>query len=315
MRMPRSLVLGQVVLLLVASAGCAAKTARPWMPERVRAELGAVAVVVPPAPPEPSLAYPVPSRPGAAVAGAGAGLGAGVLAGAACLGSYGIVWPACLIALWTPVMVVTGGVEGALKGVPVAELRASASSLKDAASEPDLARSLAERVAAEASRRVGAGRVRFAADALAEAGAGSPRYPALAADGVDTVLEVRLERLGLARAASHGPLPGYGLSFSVEKLIDSPLALVVKARVRVLRAADGTARYESAFTYRAGSQKFTEWGREVAAEFRRERDQALAAVAEDIARTIFGLATAPPESASPAPAPDEAIPPSRGSSS
>ena len=73
MRMPRRFVFGQVVMLLLASAGCAAKTTRPWMPERVRAELGAVAVVVPPAPPERSLAYPVPSRPGAAVAGGARG--------------------------------------------------------------------------------------------------------------------------------------------------------------------------------------------------------------------------------------------------
>ncbi len=295
--MPRSLVLAQVALLLVASAGCAAKTTRPPMPDRVRNELGAVAVVAPPVRPESSLAHPVPSRAGAAAAGASAGLGVGVLAGAGCLGTAGLAWPACLVAVWTPVMVVTGGIEGAVKGVSIAEFKMSAASLRDAAGELDLARSLAELVATAASRRVGEGRVRFAADALPEAGAGSVGYPAPA--GADTVLEVRLGRLGLERAASHSAAWRYGWSFSVERLIDAPLTLVVEARVRVLRAADRMTLYEGAFTHRAGGQKFTEWGREGAAAFRRERELALAAVAEDIASTIFGLAPAPPESTPP----------------
>lgn len=289
--MPRSLVLGQIALLLVASAGCAAKTTRPPMPDHVPNELGAVAVVAPPARPESSFAYPVPSRAGAAAVGAGAGLGAGVLAGAACF--VPPLAPACLLVYWTPVMVVTGGVEGAVKGVPIAEFKVSAASLRDAAGEPDLARSLAERVATEAARRVGEGRVRFTADALPEGGAGSARSPGPAGVGVDTVLEVRLERLGLKRVVRDNP--GYGWSFSVESLIDAPLTLVVEARVRVLRAADGMTLYKGAFTHRAGGQKFTEWGREGAAAFRRERDLALAAVAEDIASTIFGPAPAPPE--------------------
>jgi len=92
----------------------------------------------------------------------------------------------------------------------------------------------------------------------------------------------------------------------VERLIDAPLTLVVEARVRVLCAADRMTLYEGAFTHRAGGQKFTEWGREGAAAFRRERESALAAVAEDIASTIFGLAPAPPESTPPAPTSDEA---------
>jgi len=302
MRMPRALVHGQVVLLFIATGGCAAKTPPPPIPESVRSELGAIAVIVPPAPPESSFSYPVPSRAGAAVAGAGAGLGVGVVAGAACLASSGLVWPACLVALWTPVMVVTGGVEGASKGVPVADLRESSTSLKDAAGEASLARQFAELVVAEAQRRVGDGRVRFEPRALPEGR--TLRGPAPPADGVDTVLEIRLDRLTLVRAAG-GNSSSYGWSFSVENLIDAPLALKVEAHVRVVRAADGTALYERAFTHQAGSQKFTEWGREGATEFRRERDRALAAVAEDIANSIFGFAAAPPESAPPRAAPDD----------
>jgi len=300
--MPQTLALGQVALLLVASAGCAAKTAPSVIPERVRSELGAVAVIAPPAPPGSSLSYPVPSRAGAALTGASAALGVGAVAGAACFGTLGLVWPACLIAIWTPVMVVTGVVEGASKGVPLADLRASAAALKDAVGEPDLGRRFAERVATEAQRRVGEGRVRFAADAMSDVV--SPRPDT---DGVDTVLEVRLEQLALERTAG-STSSSYGPSFSVERLIDAPLALTVKAHARVLRAADGTTLYERTFTQRAGSQKFTEWGREDAAEFRRERDRALEAVAEEIASHIFGPAPLSSESAPPRVGPEGRVP-------
>lgn len=295
MRTPPALALAHVALLLIAASGCAAKT-RQWMPDQVRAELGTVAVVPAPELPESSFAYPVPSRAGAAATGAGAALGVGIVAGAACVGTYGYVWPACLLAVWTPVMMVTNTVEGAVKGVPIADMRSSAASLKNAAGEADLSGRFAERVTSEAQRRVGEGRVRLAPGGLAASG--HQRYAGLAAEGIDTVLEVRLERFRLARAASGSALSGYGPSLiSVEKLIDAPLTFTVEAQVRVLRAADGTVLYKTSYSHRAGHQKFTEWGREDAAQFRVERDRALASIADDIAGEIFGAAPAAPEPA------------------
>jgi hypothetical protein len=296
MRTPAALALGHVALLLIATSGCAAKTSRQWMPEQVRSELGTVAVVASPEPPESSFAYPVPSRAGAAVTGAGAALGVGAVAGAACIGTYGYFLPACFVALWTPVMMVTNTVEGAVKGVPVSDLRASAASLKSAVGEADLSSRFAERVASEAQRRVGETRIRIAASGLPDTG--QPRYAALAAEGVDTVLEVQLERFRLERAASSSAFSGYGPSvITIEKLIDSPLTFAVDARVRVLRAADGTVLYQTAFNRRAGHQKFTEWGREDAAQFRGERDRALESIADEIAGEIFGAVPAQPEPA------------------
>ena len=290
MRTPRVFALGHVALVL-ASSGCAAKTSRQWLPEQVRSELGTVALVTSPERAEWSFAYPVPSRAGAAAAGAGAALGVGAVAGAAC---FGYVLPACLLALWTPVMVVSNGVEGAVKGVPIADMRASAASLKNAVGEPDLSSRLAERVVSEAQRRVGEGRVRAAANGLHDAA--GRRYAALAAEGVDTVLEVQLDRLRLERTGGSSPVSGYGLSvISVERLIDAPLAFIVEVRVRVLRAADGTVLHKTTFNRRAGSQKFTDWGREDAAQFRGERDRALESIAEEIAEEIFGPVPAPPE--------------------
>ena len=292
MKMLRPLAVGHVALVLLASTGCAAKT-RQWLPGQVRSELGTVAVVTSPEPPDSSFAYPVPSRAGAAATGAGAALGVGALAGAAC---FLYVWPACLLALWTPVMMVTNGVEGAVKGVPIADMRASAVSLKNAAGESDLSSRFAARVVSEAHRRVGEDRARFATNALP--GSGNLRYATLAAEGVDTILEVQIDRLRLERTVSHTGASGYGPSIiSIEKLIDSPLAFRVEARVRVLHAADGKVLYEAVYDCRAGYQKFTEWGREDAVEFRGERDRALESIAQEIAGEIFGPVPATPEPA------------------
>jgi hypothetical protein len=292
MRTPRSLVLGHVALLLVACSGCAAKTTRQWLPEQVRSELGTVAVVTSREPPDSNFAYPVPSRAGAAATGAGAALGVGALAGAACLG---YVWPACLLAVWTPVMVMANGVEGAVKGVPIADLRASAASLKNAGGEPDLSSRFAERVASEAHRRVGGDRVRLATNGLPDAG--HRGYIALAAEGVDTVLEVEIDRLRLERVPSPSAFSGYGPSLiTIEKLIDAPLEFAVETRVRLLRASDGTVLYKAAFTRRAGRQKLT-GGREDADQFRSERDRALESIAEEIAGKLFGPVPTPPEPA------------------
>src|SRR5262245_34749552 len=199
MRTLRTIALGHVALLLVASSGCAAKTTHQWIPEQVRAGLGTVAVVTSPEPPEWSFAYPVPSRAGAAAAGAGAALGVGAAAGAACLGTSGYFFPACFVAVWTPVMMVTNAFEGAVKGVPIADVKSSAASLKNAVTEPELATRLAERVASEGQRRGGESRVRLAADGLPDTR--DLRYAALASAGVNTVAEVPLARLHPAPAA------------------------------------------------------------------------------------------------------------------
>ncbi len=290
MRTLRPLALGHVALLLIASSGCAAKT-RQWLPDQIRSELGTVAVVTSPEAPDSSFAYPVPSRAVASAAGAGAALGVGAIAGVACLG---YVWPACLLAAWTPVMMVANGVEGAVKGVPIADLRASAVSLKNAVGEPDLSSRFAERVVSEAHRRVGEDRVRLATNGRLDAG--NRRYAALAAEGVDTVVEVQIDRLRLERAPSASAFSGYGPSIiTVEKLIDAPLEFTVDARVRVLRATDGTVIYKADFTRRAGRQKFTQWGREDAAHFRSERDRALESIAQEIAGELFGPLPATPE--------------------
>jgi hypothetical protein len=302
MRTRRTVALGHVALLLVAS-GCAARTVRPSIPDDIRAGLGTVAVIPSAERPEWSFAYPVPSRAGAALTGAGAALGLGAAGGAACLAYFA---PGCLLALWTPVMVVTNGVEGAVKGAPVADVWSSAAALRTAASEPDLSIRLAERVASGAQSRAGEARIRFATNGLPDRGKAD--YAALSAEGVDTVLEVQLERLQLKRTSSGRSTYGPSV-ISIEGLINAPLEFTIVARVRVLRASDGVVLYKTAFDYRTASQKFTDWGRDGAAQFRDERDRALESIAREIVRDIFGPEPArEPEQARPEPAQLEAQP-------
>src|SRR5262245_32368045 len=239
MRRPVQVASAMSLSLLVLEGGCAPRST-PSLAEATRASLGEVAVVAAEAPPGRQFARPVPSAAGASAVGVGAGLGVGVLGGAACFATFGYFIPACAVALWTPVMMVTGGVEGAKKGVSLAELHEASEALEQTASEPYVQEALRDqlvRVISEydAERAVTA-RIGRGPSTLTE----GVDYRALAEDGVASVIEVAVLSLDLVRASAPGKNPGYGPSFSVQRLIDPPLRLRVHARARVLRAADGT---------------------------------------------------------------------------
>jgi hypothetical protein len=132
-------------LLGILLAGCAGH-GPPRLAERDRARLGTIAVIAAEVPPEWSFTYPVPSGSGAAFAGIGAGLGTGVLSGALCMVSFGRVVEACGLAIWTPVMMVSGGIEGGRKGVPLAEFAAAAGALALVAGESQVQEALRDQI-------------------------------------------------------------------------------------------------------------------------------------------------------------------------
>jgi hypothetical protein len=69
---------------------------------------------------------------------------------------------------------------------------------------------------------------------------------------------------------------------------------VAEAGLRVVTAADGTVLFERTYVHRSGRvQKFAEWARDTAAEFRNVRDEALDALAREIAGELFGAEPAP----------------------
>ena len=287
MRTPGHVVLVMFLSLLVLEEGCTPRST-PLLKESMRASLGEVAVVSAEAPPDRQFTRPVPSAAGASAVGVGAGLGAGVLGGAACFATFGYFVPACALALWTPVMMVTGGVEGAKKGVPLAELREASEALEQTSSEPYVQEALRDQLVRAIStydaERVVTARIGRGPSTLTD----GADYRDLAEEGVTSVIEVAVLSLDLQRASIPGKQPGYGPSFSVQRLIDPPLRLQVRARARLLRTADGTELYAHTFVYDSWIDSFLGWGRDNARAFRDARQLAVEVLARDIAGALIG---------------------------
>ena len=287
MRPPRRAVFAVSLSVLAIEEGCAARVA-PLLSETTRASLGEVAVVSVEAPPDREFTRPVPSAAGASAVGVGAGLGVGVLGGAACFATFGYFVPACAVALWTPVMMVTGGVEGAKKGVSLAELREASEALEQTASEPYVQEALRDEPVRTISKydveRVVTARIGSGPSTLT----GAADYRALTEEGVTSVIEVAVLSLDLVRASIPGKQPGYGPSFSVQRLIDPPLRVRVHARVRLMHAADGTTLYAHTFVHESQIDTFLGWGRDNARAFRDARQSAVEALAREIADALIG---------------------------
>lgn len=102
--------------------------------------------------------------------------------------------------------------------------------------------------------------------------AGAVPYGRLKGDGVDTVLELAVERFG----------------FEGKKAEAKPEIMVaMDVRARLVRTADGVELYSRTFTYRSKKRFFTDWGRNNAAKFRISIDKANDVISGDIVRELF----------------------------
>jgi hypothetical protein len=102
-------------------------------------------------------------------------------------------------------------------------------------------------------------------------------YRPLAAQGMDTVLEVSVIRLGLTGDRSVNP----------------PLALSMTARIRLIRIGDGAELYQEELDRRSGSRKFVEWAANDAEAFRDAMDAAYTDVSREIVRLVLPPAQGP----------------------
>ena len=284
------------VLLAVLSVlnGCAGHQP-PRLAEPDRARLGTIAVIAAEAPPEWSLAYPVPSGSGAAAVGIGAGLGIGALSGAVCFVTVGLAWQACGLAIWTPVMMVSGGIEGGRKGVALAEFVDAAASLELVAGESHVQEALRDEIV----RLLRAGEEERAAAAWIGRGPATPDerrdYRVLAAEGVDTVVEVYVLDVRLERAPRPGVLQSwYGVSPSFEGIINPMLDLRMNARLRVIRASDGVELLTHTFERSEPGHDFAGWGRAGAQQLRLARSAAAHSLAREVIEALLGDYSVPP---------------------
>ena len=289
MRISHHTVLSTSLSLLLFEGGCGPR-ATPLLAESLRASLGEVVVVSAEAAPDWHFSRPVPGGVGASAVGVGVGLGAGVLGGAACFATYGILWTACAAALWTPVMMVTGAVEGAVKGVSIADLREASEALELTAGESivqdELRDELVRIIIQQGGDRVVTARLdRGPATLTARAD-----YRALADEGVNSVIEVAVLSLDLERerASLSGKVPSYGPSFSIQRLIDPPLILRVHARARLVRVGDGTELYAHTFVRESATRSYLEWGRDNARALREARHDTVEAIAREMVTALIG---------------------------
>jgi len=94
----------------------------------------------------------------------------------------------------------------------------------------------------------------------------------LAAQGVDTVLELQLIHPGLKGAGKINP----------------SLALCVDVQARLVEAGNGRELWRCAAQYRSAKHKFATWGADKAQLFRCELDRCFASLAEQIVDQLFG---------------------------
>ena len=208
--------------------------------------------------------------------------------GTGCFITYGSCATCCFLtvgsAVMTPYFVGRGTVEGARDAVPESTRREHRTAIFTAIAEVDV-QQLARGIEEERRRRSAAVTVTLPTTESRRTKE-RPTYRDAASHGVDTVAEVTLLRFGLqARSAVS--------SQSIWKVsvpeVDPPLGLWAEARLRLVTAADDTVLFETTYVHRSSRDaKLAEWGRDGAAEFRKARDEALDALARDVATGLFG---------------------------
>ena len=273
------------LLVLMVLCGCA-HTAPSPLTDATQAQLGTIAVVA--AQFTPEVDYRTPGRGGAggAAIGTAKGMGLGALAGVVCL----LTGPpeACEVAWATPYLAVRYAVDQATVGIAADEI---------ASGETAISAVLADRkhhaFVREQFYRLAAARTRQTLVPLPAEGtpsaAATTSYRQLAALGIDTVIEITLQRVALqSRTSGQG---GGGNIWRISAVDLNPyLTLAVTARTRVLKTADGTDLYGHTRDYIGRGATFTDWGANDAQLLREGLEQLLREMAGEIIAEVFGVA-------------------------
>ncbi|HEU4371577.1 MAG TPA: hypothetical protein VFV05_25415 [Methylomirabilota bacterium] len=237
--------------------------------------------------PTAAVAGPTPlGGVGGGVLGAAKGVGLGVLSGAGCFVTIGRLPELCVVAIMTPYWVGRGTIEGAMKAMPEGERRASQAAIIAAIRDVDHQR-IASAIEEEGRRRSASVTILSPSSVPADA-IDTGSYRGAAVQGIDTVAEITLGRLGLERRPSSSS--DRALKLSVPD-VDPMLGVAVEARLRLVKAADDTVVLEKTYAHRSPRDaRFVEWAHDGAAGFREARDTALETLAREIAEELFGAA-------------------------
>jgi hypothetical protein len=289
--------------LLLVQGGCA--TISPPLPAplppEMRAQLGRVGVVSGRFAPATDVDVPTAGKlrgaaKGAAVGVLGAIVGAGwmALAFGSCSGSgcelAAVIGLGVLVGA-AALEAVTGAVVGAVTAESAAKVRAAEAGLQHALAELKVQETQRDRLLTVARDET-----RLDLVPGGDLGPTDPDvdvdYQPLAAQGIDTILEVSVTRLGLTGDQGLNP----------------PLALSMTTRIRLIRSGDGAELYREELSHRSGSRKFVEWAANDARAFHESMDAAYTDVSREIVRLLTGSIPAPaPPAPKPPPSPEPTL--------
>ena len=188
------------LLVLVVLLGCAHTPPSP-LSVATQAQLGAIGVVA--AQFTPEVDYRTPGRGGAggAAIGVAKGVGLGVLGAAGCVLTYGTALPACGLAVVSPYLAVRYAVDQATEGVSPDTIAASETAITAVFAERSHQAAVQDEVVRVAVAQTGQSLVGLPGEGPRSA-AETPRYTHLTAHGIDTVIEITLQRLALQSRTS-----------------------------------------------------------------------------------------------------------------
>ncbi len=260
----RRLLAGIAIALLVGQAGCA----RPVrVPKLGGAQLGTIGVVAGRF--TPALTYKAPPKGGAAASREGAAQG---FRGA--LGSGNI-----FLMLGAPLAAGLTAIEGAATAQSAEEVESAELALKTAFAELQLHGALRDQAGRLLEARMGRPAV-ILVDHGPDTADGFPDYSTLAAQGIQTVLELRVPAVGLRSLGR--PVGNPGLQF----------AMLV--RVRAVDAVTGRELFRGELPRLGAVLKFGEWGASDGQRFREEARRATESAAWVIVDALFCAGAACP---------------------
>ena len=264
--------------LFIWQSGCAHQP--PLLSEEVRAQLGTIGVVSARFVPEVELETPAKGSLGGAGKGAAKVVAegfsaAGQVGGGGCSG-YGCAGPLLLalaiIATSTTVGALAGGVYGAVAALDVETVEEAEAALTHVLGNLSMQEALRDHVLEEARKHTEYSFV-LLKDQGPTTGDETINYRTLATQGINTVLELRMESIGL----------------DGEWGVDPPLAILMDVRTRLIRLEDGALLYDHTFPYRSGVHLFTEWAAHDGQLFREGLDSGYQTLAREIVEELFLL--------------------------
>jgi len=255
--------------------GCASPP-KPVLPgsvtETLRGQLGTVGVRTPEVAPDAEFTTPLRGVGGSALKGGAAGGLYGAVQALSAGVSGGPLGVLVGLVLFIPVGIVIGATSAAFDAVPEETARTIEQQIVDSARSIPVQDSFRRRIVEISKGALKSPLI----DLDGSSGTTDPTaaldHRSLEARRIDTVLEVGIDKLGMAGRGGADP----------------NLSIFLIARAKLIQTATGSTLYErDQITYVSAPRRFSEWGENAGALVRPELDKAYTALARNLVDVIF----------------------------